>query len=94
MCKIMNLSLGGAKSEDEREEGNVAQVVEDEVLNPKQEQFFKATYKIEKRSKFDVTTISRNLNLEELIDWINEFEEYFECEYIEDPDQVKFVKAK
>ena len=29
-----------------------------------------------------------------MIDWINELEEYFEYEEIEDPDRVKFVKAK
>ena len=36
----------------------------------------------------------KNLNPEELIDWINELEEYFECEDIEDPDRVKFLKEK
>ena len=36
---------------------------------------------------------SRNLNLDELIDWINELEEYFEYEDIEDPDRVKLVKV-
>ena len=34
-----------------------------------------------------------NLNLEELIDWINELE-YFEYEDIDDLDGVKFAKAK
>ena len=37
---------------------------------------------------------SGNLNPDELIDWINELEEYFEYEDIRDPDRVKFVKAK
>ena len=35
-----------------------------------------------------------NFNLEELIDWTNEIEKYFEYEDIEDPDRVKFVKEK
>ena len=35
-----------------------------------------------------------NLNPEELIDWINELEEYFEYEDIEDPNRVKLVKEK
>ena len=35
-----------------------------------------------------------NLNPNELIDWINELEEYFEYEDIRDLDRVKFVKAK
>ena len=34
------------------------------------------------------------LKLDELIDWINELEEYFEYEDIMDLDRVKFVKAK
>ena len=35
-----------------------------------------------------------NLNLGDLTDWINELEEYFEYEDIEDLDWVKFEKAK
>ena len=35
-----------------------------------------------------------NLNLDELIDWINELEEYFEYDDIRDSDRVKFAKAK
>ena len=37
---------------------------------------------------------SGNLKPDELIDWINELEEYFEYEDIDDPDRVKFVKEK
>ena len=35
-----------------------------------------------------------DLNLDELIDCINELEEYFQYEDIKDLDRVKFVKAK
>ena len=35
-----------------------------------------------------------SLNPEELIDWINQLEEYFEYEDIDDPSRVKFVKVK
>ena len=35
-----------------------------------------------------------NLKPDELIDWINELEEYFEYEDIRDVDKVKFAKAK
>ena len=55
---------------------------------------FRAISKIGKRPKFEVPTFLRNLNLEELIDWINELEQYCEYEYIEDPNRVKFVKEK
>ena len=63
-------------------------------MNPKEERLFKALTKIGKRPKFDIPTFSGKLNPEELIDWINELEEYFEYEEIEDPDRVKFAKAK
>ena len=63
-------------------------------MNPEEERIFKAIAKIEKRPKFNVPTFSRKLNLEELIDWINELDEYFEYEEIEDLDRVRFVKAK
>ena len=50
------------------------------------------------RSKKDLSLMFphfwENLNPEELIDWINELEEYFEYEDIWDPNRVKFVKAK
>lgn len=35
-----------------------------------------------------------SLNLEELVDWLNEMEEYFEFEEIEDPDKVRFSKTQ
>ena len=34
------------------------------------------------------------MKLNELIDWINELEEYFEYEDIRDLDRVKFAKEK
>ena len=60
----------------------------------KRERLIKAITKIGKRPMSDVPTFSRKLNLEELIDWINELEEYFKYDEIEDPNRVKFVKAK
>lgn len=35
-----------------------------------------------------------NPNLDELINWINELEEYFDYEDIRNPNRVKFAKAK
>ena len=63
-------------------------------MNLEEETIFKAITKIGKRPKFDVPTFLGNLNIEELIDWINELEEYFEYEEIEYLDKVKFLKAK
>ena len=95
MRRGMNLTVRD-ESEDEREEGQVDQEEqqEEEVLNPEEEKLFKALTKIGKRPKFEVPTFLGKLNPEELIDWINELEDCFECEEIEDLDRVKFVKAK
>ena len=80
------------RSEDEGEEEE--NIEEEAVLNWKEERLFKVIYKIEKRPKFEVPTFLGNLNPEELIDWINELEEYFEYKAIEDLDRVKFAKVK
>ena len=95
MCRGMNLVVRD-ESEDERAKGqaNQEEQEEEEVLNLGEEKLFKALTKIGKRPKFKVPTFSGKLNPEELIDWINELEEYFEYEEIEDPDRVKFAKAK
>ena len=95
MHRGMNLVIRD-ESDDEREgEGKFDQEEqEEEVLNLEEENIFKAITKIGKRPKFNVSTFSRNLNSKELIDWINELEEYFEYEEIEDSDRVRFVKAK
>ena len=63
-------------------------------MNPKEERLFKAITKIGKKPKFDVPTFLGNLNSEELIDWINELEDYFEYDEIKDLDSVRFLKAK
>ena len=90
----MNLTIRD-ESDDKREEGQVYQEEQEEkFLNPKEEKLFKAITKIGKRPKFDLPTFLKNLNLEELINWINELEEYFEYDEIEDPNRVRFAKAK
>ena len=63
-------------------------------MNLEEEKLFKALTKIGKRPRIDVPTFSRKLNPEELIDWINELEEYFEYEEIDDPNRVKFANTK
>ena len=64
MCRGMNLTIRD-ESEDEREEGQVDQDEQEEVvLNIEEERIFKAITKIGKRPKFDVPTFSGNLNPE------------------------------
>ena len=90
MHKGMNLPIRD-ESEDEDEVEENAKV--EAVLNLEEERLFRAISKIGKRPKFEVPTFLGNLSPKELIDWINELE-YFEYEDIDDPNRVKFVKAK
>ena len=91
MCRGINLPIRD-KIEDEEEIDKNAKV--EVVLNPEEEQIFKAISKIGKWPNFEVPTFLINLNLDDLIDWINELEEYFEYEDINDPNRVMFGKVK
>lgn len=91
MYRGMNIAIRD-KSED-KAKAVTKPAEEHEVLNTKEVWIFKAIANIGKRPKFDVPTFLRNLNLDELINWINELEEYFEYEEIEDPDRVTFKNA-
>ena len=86
----------GDESEEENEEEEIGYEGdgEGEVLNQVEERLFRAISKLGKRPKIDVGEFPGNLKLDELIDQINELEEYFEYEDIRDPDRVKFAKAK
>ena len=86
----------GDESEDDNEEDEIGPEGEfdGEVLNHAEERLFRAITKFGKRPTIEVGVFSRNLKPDELIDWINELEEYFEYEDIRDPDRVKFTKAK
>lgn len=50
--------------------------------------------KIGKQPRMEIVNYIGNLNLEKLIDWINDIEEYFEYEEIKDPKRVRFAKTK
>ena len=91
----MNIVVGD-ESEEENEEGNIRQEGEGygEFLNQEEDNIFRAISKMGKRPKIDVSVFLGNLILDELINWINEIEEYFEYEDIGDLDSVNFVKAK
>ena len=94
MHRGMNLTIMD-ENEDEGEEGQVDQEEkQEEVLNIEEERIFKAITNIGKRPKFNVPMFLRNFNLEELINWVNELEEYFEYEQIEDLNRVMFAKVK
>ena len=87
-----NVAIGD-KSEEDEEEEEIGQEGEGEgeVLNQVEERLCKAINKFGKRPTIDVGVFSRNLKSDELIDWINELEEYFEYEDIRDPNRVNLL---
>ena len=86
----------GDDSQDDNEEEVIGPEGEfdGEVLNHAEERIFRAITKFGKRPTIEVGVFLGNLKPNELIDWINELEEYFEYEDIMDPDRVKFAKPK
>ena len=46
------------------------------------------------KHKMEVSNLSSNLTLVDLIDWIGELEDYFDLEDIEDPLKVRLAKTK
>lgn len=93
ICRGMNLNYREESEDEAKGEGNSNQE-EGEILNQEEERHFQAISKIKKRPKIEVLEFLGNLILEDLIEWINELEEYFEYEDIEDPNHAKFVKAR
>ena len=64
----MNLLIRDeSKDEDEVEENAKVEA----ILNQEDERIFRAISKIGKRHKFEVPTFLGNLNLQDLINWIN-----------------------
>ena len=90
----MNVATGDESEDDEEEEIGQEGEGEEGIFNEAEERLFRAITKFGKRPTIDVGVFSGNLKPDELIDWINELEEYFEYEDVRDPDRVKFAKAK
>ena len=67
-----------------KEKGHVEHEGVEEGRDPKEDRFFKVISRTRKRLKIEVPTFLGNINTEEMIDWINDVEEYFEYEVIED----------
>ncbi|GLJ43029.1 hypothetical protein SUGI_0893000 [Cryptomeria japonica] len=70
------------ESDDEGEVEYSSSSGSEEAIDHDQVQLLRAISQIEKRPEFEVSNYSGNLNPEEMIDWINELDEYFEYEEI------------
>ena len=85
-CTRTNVSTGDKSEEDQEEEIREEGKGEEGIFNQVEERIFRVITKFGKRPAIDVGVFSGNLKLDELIDWINELEEYFEYEDVRDPD--------
>jgi hypothetical protein len=94
---------GFARMRDPRSEDDEGTSTENASLDTEQREeiaavandpLMKDLTKMGKRPKMDTPTFNGNLDPEELIDWLNEMEEYFEFEEVEDLDRVRFAKTR
>lgn len=88
--EIQNMLAGlwrNPKSEDEYEEaGEELEAKEAEgLVDEGEEIFLRVVTQISKVHKVEVSNFSSSLNLEDLIDWIGDLEDYFEFEDVKDP---------
>ena len=78
----MNVATGDESEDDEEEEIGQEGEGEEGIFNQAEERLFRAIAKLGKRPTIDVGVFLGNLKPDEMIDGINELEEYFEYEDI------------
>ena len=67
---------------------------EERPIGIRASQFAQPGSQLKLKHKMEVSNFLGTLNLEDLIDWIGELEDYFELEDIEDPLRVRLAKTK
>lgn len=82
------------ESKDEAKEEGRFEEEQDVVGYPKQVKMLEVVSKIGERPNIKVSNFFENVNLKELINWINIMDEQFEYEEVEDLEKVKFTKRK
>eukprot|EP00253_Pinus_taeda_P011013 PITA_11013 len=84
-------------------DADVEDVIEPEVGAAEEEEhadvtlemrFFKSVLRSTSKPRLEVSTNTRSLSPEELIDWINDIEKFFDYEETEERKRVKFVVTK
>jgi hypothetical protein len=59
-----------------------------------EEHLLKAVVKLGARKKIDIPMYEGNLDVEELFDWIQEMDKYFEYEYVDEEKKVKHIVSR
>lgn len=78
----------GAESSKEEE------TIEEEVEEPAAAKVMKAVLSSLTKPKPDISSYTRSMNPEELIDWITEMDKFFEYEEMEEERKVEFTVTK
>jgi glucose-6-phosphate isomerase len=73
-------------------EGETSEEEQDEVT--KEERVLRMLVKVGGRPKVEVPMYEGNLNVEELMDWINTMDKYFDFEEVEDRKKVKYATTR
>jgi hypothetical protein len=81
----------GDVSDTESENPEEEEVVGEEAV---EERLLRAVVKLGTRAKMEVPMYEGNLNVEELLDWINSLDKYFDYEEIDDEKKVKHVVTR
>jgi hypothetical protein len=67
---------------------------EEEGEETTEEKLIRVVTKVGARPKVEVPMYEGNLNVEELIDWINALDKYFDYEYVDEEKKVKYVVTR
>ena len=91
---VLNGLRKNLEIEDEYEEAAKDLKLPEVEILVEEEMLLRAMTKMGKSHRMEVSNYSASLDPEELIDWINELEDYFELENIVDPQRVKLAHTK
>jgi hypothetical protein len=76
---------------DENEDVETEEVVGEQAA---EERLLRVVVKLGTRAKIEVPMYEGNLNVEELLDWISDFDKYFDYEEIDDEKKVKHAVTR
>ena len=83
-----------SNSSDDSDEEADFESYEEEEEEPEEVKILKMLMKTGGRPRIEVPMYSCNLNVEEIMDWINTLSKYFDFEEIEDKNNVRYAATR
>ena len=83
-----------SNNSDDSDEEAKSESSEEEEEDPDEVKILKMLMKTSGRPRIEVPMYSGNLNVEELMDWINALSKYFDFEEIEDKKKVRYAATR